>query len=143
MIPMVSPPQERRRLPQLSRLDGLPSLSTFISADTDALIFRKFTRLGARNLLHLQSRLNELESKLDELDKEDFETAKQNPQIRDIAKAYDEVRDAAAQFQADGEEDPDPLMRKFFQDAHERVKLHGEIASALHQYRTFTSPPIP
>jgi hypothetical protein len=121
-----------------SRLDGIPALSAFISADSDALIFRKFSRLGARNLLHLQSRLNELESRLDELDEEDVEAAKSNPQVSDIAKAYDEVRDAAMRFR-EGVNAEDEAMRKFFQDAHERVQLHQEIATALHQYRTHIS----
>lgn len=119
-----------------SRLDGIPALSAFISSDSDALIFRKFSRLGARNLLNLQSRLNELESRLDELDEKDVEAAKSNPHVSDGAKAYDEVRDAAERFR-EGIDDSseDDAMRKFFRDAYERVQLHQEIANVLHQYR--------
>ncbi|CAI6341445.1 unnamed protein product [Periconia digitata] len=119
-----------------TRLRGIPTLSTFIGSDTDALIFRKFSVLAARNLLHLQSRINELESQLDDLDASDVEAAKSNPHVSDCARAYDELQDAAAQFRegkvVEGEEE---AMRKFYENAHERVRLHGEISSALHRYR--------
>jgi hypothetical protein len=47
-------------------LDGFPSLSEFIASDHDrtSLVFRRFDRLAARNLLYLQSELAELEAKL-------------------------------------------------------------------------------
>ncbi|ORY09579.1 hypothetical protein BCR34DRAFT_540591 [Clohesyomyces aquaticus] len=52
---------------------GYPSLAAFIASDPDqtAAIFRRFNRLAARNLLHLQSELAELESKQDQLDEEE------------------------------------------------------------------------
>jgi hypothetical protein len=47
-------------------LNGFPSLSEFIASDHDrtSLVFRRFDRLAARNLLYLQSELAELEAKL-------------------------------------------------------------------------------
>jgi hypothetical protein len=47
-------------------LDGFPSLSDFIASDHDrtSLVFRRFDRLAARNLLYLQSELAALEAKL-------------------------------------------------------------------------------
>ena len=53
-------------------LTGYPSLAAFIASDRDqtSAIFKRFKRLGARNLLHLQSELAELESRQDELDDE-------------------------------------------------------------------------
>jgi hypothetical protein len=50
--------------------DGYPALATWMARDPDgeAYIFRKFTRLSARNLLHLQSQLTELEHEIDTLD---------------------------------------------------------------------------
>jgi len=47
-------------------LDGFPSLANFIASDTDrtSLVFRRFDKLAARNLLYLQSELTELEHKL-------------------------------------------------------------------------------
>ncbi|KAF2113986.1 hypothetical protein BDV96DRAFT_495249 [Lophiotrema nucula] len=53
-------------------LTGYPSLAAFIASDRDqtSAIFKRFKRLGARNLLHLQSELAELEARQDELDDE-------------------------------------------------------------------------
>ncbi|KAJ4172017.1 hypothetical protein NW754_007615 [Fusarium falciforme] len=47
---------------------GYPSLSAFLSSDPDFTIFRCFTRLHTRVLLHKQDDLIELEQKLDQLD---------------------------------------------------------------------------
>lgn len=52
--------------------DGYPALAAWMGHDPDgdALVFRKFCRLGARNLLHLQNKLINLESDIDKLDEE-------------------------------------------------------------------------
>ncbi|KAF2184809.1 hypothetical protein K469DRAFT_666150 [Zopfia rhizophila CBS 207.26] len=52
--------------------DGYPALAAWIARDPDneSFVFRKFDRLGARNLLHLQSRLIALEHEIDQLDDE-------------------------------------------------------------------------
>src|ERR1700761_310458 len=52
---------------------GYPSLAAFIARDRDksTLIFKRFDRLAARNLLHLQSELARLQAKLDDMDVED------------------------------------------------------------------------
>jgi hypothetical protein len=52
--------------------DGYPALATWISRDPDneTFVFRKFGRLGARNILHLQSQLIALEYEIDQLDEE-------------------------------------------------------------------------
>jgi hypothetical protein len=52
--------------------DGYPALAKWIAQDPDddPLVFRKFGRVGARSLLHLQCRLVALEHELDELDEE-------------------------------------------------------------------------
>jgi hypothetical protein len=51
-------------------LIGYPSLAEFIASDPDqtSAIFKRFRRLAARNLLHLQSELAELQAKQDNLD---------------------------------------------------------------------------
>jgi hypothetical protein len=53
-----------------SYLTGYPSLANFVSSDRDqtSAIFKRFGRLAARNLLHLQSELAELQAKQDDLD---------------------------------------------------------------------------
>jgi hypothetical protein len=61
--------------------DGYPALARWIARDPDheTYIFRKFDRLAARNILHLQAELTALEADVDRLDEEaqrsdDFET---------------------------------------------------------------------
>jgi hypothetical protein len=52
--------------------DGYPSLASWIARDHDSetLIFRKFDRLAARNILGLQAQLTSLEHEIDQLDEE-------------------------------------------------------------------------
>ncbi|PGH23556.1 hypothetical protein AJ80_02336 [Polytolypa hystricis UAMH7299] len=54
------------------RRDGYPALASWISSDPDdeGFIFRRFSRLSARNLLNLQSQLISIEKQLDDLDSE-------------------------------------------------------------------------
>ena len=53
---------------------GYPSLAAFIASDRDksTWIYRRFDRLSARNLLYLQSELQELEERQDAFDAEDL-----------------------------------------------------------------------
>ncbi len=55
---------------QIHYVQGYPSLAAFIASDKDKsiAIFKRFDRLAARNLLHLQSQLSELEVWQDRLD---------------------------------------------------------------------------
>lgn len=52
--------------------DGYPSLAKWIAQDPDSetFIFRRFNKLSARNILHLQSQLIELEARQERLDEE-------------------------------------------------------------------------
>ncbi|RYP51147.1 hypothetical protein DL768_003494 [Monosporascus sp. mg162] len=52
--------------------DGYPALAAWIGKDPDneTFVFRKFDRLSARNLLHLQCQLIQLEDEIDKLDDE-------------------------------------------------------------------------
>jgi hypothetical protein len=52
--------------------DGYPTLATWIARDPDneTFVVRKFNRLGARNILHLQSQLIALEKEIDDLDED-------------------------------------------------------------------------
>ena len=54
-----------------ARLEGYPTFADFISRDSDAAIYRKYSRLSSRNLLYLQSEVHELEERLQLLDNED------------------------------------------------------------------------
>ncbi|OCK84034.1 hypothetical protein K432DRAFT_289795 [Lepidopterella palustris CBS 459.81] len=64
-------------------LTGFPSLAAFIASDQDktAAIFKRFNRLAARNLLHLQSGLAELQAKQDELDEQELRGSLQSKQF--------------------------------------------------------------
>ncbi|KAF2027640.1 hypothetical protein EK21DRAFT_71367 [Setomelanomma holmii] len=54
-------------------LSGFPSLAAFIATDRDktTAIFKRFKRLGARHLLHLQCQLAKLQTGLDAFDREE------------------------------------------------------------------------
>ncbi|KAK0657804.1 hypothetical protein B0T16DRAFT_434242 [Cercophora newfieldiana] len=72
-------------------VDGFPSLAAFMASDWDktAMIFKRFDRLAARNLLCLQSELAELEAQLDQYDREDQENLQTMQYLRNW-KAYKE-----------------------------------------------------
>ncbi|KAJ5588264.1 hypothetical protein N7537_010942 [Penicillium hordei] len=52
--------------------DGYPALAGWIGRDPDGetLVFRRFRKLSARNVLHLQTRFIQLEQKIEEFDDE-------------------------------------------------------------------------
>lgn len=50
---------------------GYPRLAAFVNSDDTFTNFRRFGRLSARILLHMQTELNDLERELDALDKQD------------------------------------------------------------------------
>jgi hypothetical protein len=52
-------------------LEGYAELAEFIASDNDFLLFRKFSALGARNLLYLQAEVQVLEAQLTQLDEDD------------------------------------------------------------------------
>ncbi|PMD28758.1 hypothetical protein L207DRAFT_521400 [Hyaloscypha variabilis F] len=131
------------RFPDPERLDGFPSLSHFIAEDTEGAIFLKFDRLSARNLLYLQSNLNELQARLGELDRIDAERGVHDSGVQLSAKAYSDLKAKARWYQ----EDRDAAMRKDDRtsaaddenatgaDAFERVALHRQIKEAMRDYR--------
>lgn len=54
-------------------LEGHADFSAYMSIDPDLQIYRRFTRLATRNLLHIQSELTVLETWFDDFDQEDSE----------------------------------------------------------------------
>jgi hypothetical protein len=78
-------------------LIGYPSLAAFIASDKSksTAIYRRFDRLGARNLLHLQSELTELEARQDALDAQDLKTATvdEKGDLRDWAVFTEKAKD--------------------------------------------------
>jgi len=72
-MPRCPPDAERGESRMYKTLRGFPSLSEYISRDEDrtSLIYKRFDRLAARNILYLQSELAEIQAKLDAFDQED------------------------------------------------------------------------
>jgi hypothetical protein len=113
------------------RLDGIPALAHFIGEDTEAEIFRRFNRLGARNLLHLQSNLGDLERQLDDFDKFDAENGPGNISLRQTARNYNYLHMIAS---PSGDDAQDEMSKK---RAIERVELHKKITVAVKEYRVY------
>lgn len=82
---------------ELGRLrDGYPALGAWVARDPDdeSFVFRKFDRLGARNILHLQGRLIALENEIDRLDEDarqsdDFEARQSSRRWETLMKNAD------------------------------------------------------
>jgi hypothetical protein len=135
----------RRHSPK--RLDGFPALSYFMGADQDAAIFQRFDRLSARNLPYLQSNLNDLQAKLDQLDQIDAKAGLQDAEARLSAKAYSDLKAKARWYRHENDKkktlqemDTTEIMVQNREDnigadALERVELHRQIKEAMRDYR--------
>jgi len=126
------------------RLDGFPSLASFIGDDVEAAIFQKFDRLSARNLLYLQSNVNELQAQLDKFDSIDARRGIHDAVTRLSAKGYRDLKAKAGRYTKQREigaameggimdKDKDTIAA----DAFERVELHKQIKEAMRDYRRF------
>lgn len=102
---------------------GFPALAHRIAnnPDYETFIFRKFDRLSARNLLHLESRLAYLEQKLDQADEQ---------AIRGDNEALRSIRSWEA-FEENAKERTRP--------EHARMKIEREIGEVLKEYREIYS----
>lgn len=129
-----------------ARLDGFPSLAHFISEDTDGAIFRKFDSLSARNLLYLQSNVNDLRTRLGELDRSDVDRGSRDTRVRRSAKAYSDLKARARRYQEEKEAtllnsdeaiDANDGENTTGKDAFERIQLHKQIKEAMRDYRKF------
>ncbi|KAE9371431.1 hypothetical protein N431DRAFT_545683 [Stipitochalara longipes BDJ] len=135
------------RIHDPNRLDGFPALSYFMGTDQDAAIFQRFDRLSARNLLYLQSNLNELQAKLDEFDKTDAEAGAQDAVRQLSAKAYSDLKLTARGYEEERERGSSALQQGASDStiqrrendigvsALQRVELHREIKEAMRDYR--------
>ncbi|RSL41849.1 hypothetical protein CEP54_015687 [Fusarium duplospermum] len=99
---------------------GFPALAKriAINPDYEAFIFRKFDRLSARNLLHLESRLTYLEWKLDQADAQ-ASNAQDNETLRSLRtwEAFEENAKDATRTE------------------YTRMKIAEEIRETLKDYR--------
>jgi hypothetical protein len=109
---------------KINYLTGYPSLAAFIASDKDksTLIYRRFDRLSARNLLHLQSELIELQARQDAFDEEDF---RGSPEDKGIVSDWNLFSSKAS--------DPENTRE------WERMKLAKRIQKRLKEYRKETT----
>jgi hypothetical protein len=106
---------------QVNYVNGYASLASFIASDADrgTAIFRRFDRLSARNLLHLQSELEELQELQDQFDKEDSRgTTSVKAGIRNLSLLKERARGSDQDAEA----------------ARQRLNLHKEIEDKLKSY---------
>ncbi|KAJ5511767.1 hypothetical protein N7453_003870 [Penicillium expansum] len=99
--------------------DGYPALAGWIGRDPDGetLVFRRFRKLSARNLLHLQSQLIQLEQEIDELDDE----ARRSPNLdaRQASRRWETLTQLAA----------DPTRPEM-----KRLKKVAELSAMMKEY---------
>lgn len=109
--------QETRDLKQYY-LNGFPSLAAFIASDKDktTFIFKKFDGLAARSLIHLQSKLADLQKLQDEYDAEE---AKQDLHRKQLSHNWSDFCQAAVS---------DPKQKA-------RLELAEQIQATLKDYR--------
>lgn len=117
----IVPDVERRGAAQA--LDGYPSLSKFIASDPDrtTLVFKHFDRLAIRNLLYLQSELEDLQAQQDEFDRIDANDQSDDLSAKQCARNWGEFKRKA---QTD-------------QKQKERIELVMKIRVMMKEYRTF------
>ncbi|KAH7330463.1 hypothetical protein BKA65DRAFT_59217 [Rhexocercosporidium sp. MPI-PUGE-AT-0058] len=125
-------------------LEGFPSLAHFISEDADAAIFRSFNELGARNLLYLQSNVNELEIKLKRLDREDFDNRSKIAGLKISAREYRCLKSAGAICDEAGTREErhsggevGTIRQTLDRGSYfrQRLELHSKIKEAMREYR--------
>ncbi|OJJ46802.1 hypothetical protein ASPZODRAFT_2031448 [Penicilliopsis zonata CBS 506.65] len=100
------------------RRDGYPALSAWMSTDPDdeGFIFRRFSRLSARNLLHLQSQVLSLEHQLDELDQE-------SRQSQDVGlRRWETFADEASALH----NEPAQRRQRLYETLEERIKAYHQ-----------------
>ena len=111
-----------------------------MAEDPEGAIFHKFDCLSARNLLYLQSNLNELRVKLDAVDRIDTERCLRDTRVRLSAKAYSDQKAKARWYQEDrGAIRPNLVetaaahseQNAIGADAFERLGLHQQIRDAI------------
>jgi hypothetical protein len=106
---------------QVQFVNGYASLAAFIASDADksTAIYRRFDRLSARNLLFLQSELEELQALQDEYDEEDNKgTTEDQAVIRNLAFLKERARGSDKNAEA----------------AQKRLELQRDIAEKMKSY---------
>lgn len=105
--------------PKTEYPNGFASVAAFIAKDRDntTTIYRRFDRIAARNLLHLQSKLQKLERVQDQLDAEVLRTTEEN--AKRAATSWEDFEDLA----------------KTGENEKKRMETAEEIQKAMKAYR--------
>ena len=103
---------------QIQYVRGYPSLAAFIASDKDksTVIYRRFDRLSARNLLYLESELVELEARQDAFDALDLAGSMDDKQC---ARNWEFFKERASEDEGQ----------------KERMNLVQEIRAKIKEYR--------
>ena len=101
--------------------DGYPALAAWIGRDPDneTFVFRKFDRLAARNLLHLQSQLIQLEGEIDKLDDEARRSS--DLEARQASRRWEKLTDLATDPQR-----PEKVRLEKVEELTEKIKEYRE-----------------
>ncbi|KAF4637918.1 hypothetical protein G7Y89_g136 [Cudoniella acicularis] len=117
-----------------------------MAADPEGSIFQRFDYLSARNLLYLQSNLNELQAKLDDLNKFGAEVRIRDEETRLSAKAYSDLKTKAQWYIKEAERNGAASMEGWTvargdkgegtlgKNALERTEVHKQIKEAMREY---------
>ncbi len=110
---------------------GYPALAEWIAGNPDyeTFIFRRFDQLSARNLLHLESQVAELERQLEVLDEQARQERIQNPEDLEMSRS-----NRSWHVFSDRAKDTSLLESK-------RMALATEISEKLKQYRMLMVQP--
>ena len=65
---------------------GYPKLAAYIDSDDNFMIFRRFGFLYSRVLLNKQDQIRELESRLDDIDKKDYQDKIKRKSLKSISR---------------------------------------------------------
>lgn len=118
------------KLNENSRFGGYVAAASFIAADPDdeTLIFRKFNKLAALNLLYLQSEMLDLEAQIDNMHIAVLESYKEPSNIgMPVISAASTWETLVRQS--------DPTTKDFRQDAKEKMDLIMRLREKLKEYR--------
>ncbi|KAF1849761.1 uncharacterized protein K460DRAFT_399873 [Cucurbitaria berberidis CBS 394.84] len=112
--------------------DGYPALADWIARDPDneTFVFRKFDRLAARNILHLQAQLTALEREIEQLD----ETARHSPEsnVRQSLRRYETLINRANDAANPGSPESRLItklkeLKELLKDYHEAICRQSQI----------------
>ena len=115
---------------EITNLKGYPSLAAFIASDLDhsSVLYKRFDKLAARNILYLQSELVELERRQDELDREDLDD---ELAAKKAARDWTAFKDAATVVGSKAEERMELVM-----EIREKIKEYSKLKVDASRYPT-------